>query len=194
MSPSGPHRAGDLVPPTVAGEPARVRPTRDISARYSAFRRTGTAPEILLRRELHRRGRRFRVHARVEGLPRRRVDVAFTRWKVAVLVDGCFWHSCPVHGTLPRANREWWEWKLQHNRDRDADTDARLRELGWTVVRVWEHVPDALGADAVERALVSAGAPRFTGGSADPAEQDMASRPAAGAGGADPGFEGDTRG
>lgn len=147
------------MPATVSGEPTRVRPAGDVSARFSSLRRTGTAPELLLRRELHRRGRRFRVHTRIEGLPRRRVDLAFTRWKVAVLVDGCFWHSCPEHGTLPRANREWWVWKLEHNRDRDADTNARLHDLGWAVVRIWEHVPADEAADTVENALLTAGAP-----------------------------------
>lgn len=139
-------------------EPARSRPSPEVSARYSRLARTGTAPEILLRRELHRRGRRFRVHARIEGLPRRRVDIAFTRWRVCVLVDGCFWHSCPEHGVLPRANRDWWEWKLERTRQRDADTDAALNALGWTVVRVWEHVPFAAAADLVEDALVRSGA------------------------------------
>lgn len=139
-------------------EPARSRPSPEVSARYSRLARTGTAPEILLRRELHRRGRRFRVHARIEGLPRRRVDIAFTRWRVCVLVDGCFWHSCPDHGVLPRANRDWWEWKLERTRQRDADTNAALNALGWTVVRVWEHVPFAAAADLVEHALASSGA------------------------------------
>ena len=148
------------MPATVPGEPTRVRPAREISARFSTLRRTGTTPELLLRQELHRRGRRFRVHTRIDGLPRRRVDIAFTRWKVIVMVDGCFWHSCPEHGTLPRSNRDWWLWKLQHNRDRDADTDVRLRELGWTVVRVWEHVDAVVAADVVEAALVASGAPR----------------------------------
>lgn len=139
-------------------EPARARPSPEVSARYSRLARTGTAPELLLRRELHRRGRRFRVHARIEGLPRRRVDIAFTRWRVCVLVDGCFWHSCPDHGVLPRTNRDWWEWKLERTRQRDADTDAALNALGWTVVRVWEHVPFAAAADLVEDALARTGA------------------------------------
>ncbi|NEC92722.1 very short patch repair endonuclease, partial [Streptomyces sp. SID12501] len=83
-------------PSTGAGaEPTRSRPSPEVSARYSRLARTGTAPEVLLRRELHRRGRRFRVHARIDGLPRRRVDIAFTWWQGCVLVDGCFWHSFP---------------------------------------------------------------------------------------------------
>ncbi|WP_454051078.1 very short patch repair endonuclease [Cellulomonas sp. Marseille-Q8402] len=148
-----------MLPATVAGEPTRVRPTSEVSARFATLRRTGTAPELLLRQELHRRGRRFRVHTRIDGLPRRLVDIAFTRWRVIVLVDGCFWHSCPEHGTLPRSNRDWWVWKLEHNRERDADTDSRLHALGWTVVRVWEHVDSVRAADVVEQVLVAAGAP-----------------------------------
>lgn len=140
-------------------EPPRSRPTLDVSARYSRLARSGTAPEILLRRELHRRGRRFRVHTRIEGLPRRRVDIAFPRWRVCVLVDGCFWHSCPEHGTRPRTNPEWWDWKLGRTRERDAETTAALRSLGWRVVRVWEHLPHGDAADAVEAALEEAGAP-----------------------------------
>lgn len=84
----------------------------------------------------------------------------FTRWRLAVLVDGCFWHGCPDHGTLPASNREWWTWKLAMNAARDADTDARLADLGWVVVRVWEHVPGNEAADVVEAELVARGAPR----------------------------------
>ncbi len=82
------------------------------------------------------------------------MDIAFTRWKVCVLVDGCFWHSCPEHGVLPRTNREWWEWKLARTRERDLDTDERLRALGWSVVRVWEHMAAGEAADLVEDALL----------------------------------------
>lgn len=134
-------------------EPARVRPDARLSDRFSRQRRTGTAPEIALRRELHRRGRRYRVHARIEGLPRRRVDIAFTRAKVVVLVDGCFWHGCPEHGVRPRANSEWWSWKLELNRARDRDTDRLLEELGWTVIRVWEHADPVEAADCIEQIL-----------------------------------------
>lgn len=141
-------------------EPSRRRPAPGVSARYSRLARTGTAPEMLLRRELHRRGKRFRVDTRIEGLPRRKVDIAFIRWRVCVLVDGCFWHSCPDHGTVPRTNREWWVWKLERTRQRDADTDAALSALGWTVVRVWEHVPPVVAADLVEAALRRAVADR----------------------------------
>ncbi|GAB3678774.1 very short patch repair endonuclease [Angustibacter aerolatus] len=144
-------------------EPARVAPGPELHRRFSRQRRAATAPEVALRRELHARGRRYRVQARIEGLPRRRVDLVFTRWRLVVLVDGCFWHGCPVHGTMPKANREWWTWKLANNARRDADTDARLTELGWTVLRLWEHVPAGEAADAVEQALVRLGAPAGEG-------------------------------
>lgn len=87
------------------------------------------------------------------------MDLVFTRWRLVVLVDGCFWHGCPEHGTLPATNREWWTWKLAMNAARDADTDARLGELGWSVVRVWEHVPAYQAADVVEEVLSGLGAP-----------------------------------
>eukprot|EP01133_Synstelium_polycarpum_P019814 gene19814-23735_t len=105
----------------------------------SAQRRRDTKPEIALRRELHRRGLRYFVdRAPVKGV-RRRADLVFPRRKVAVFVDGCFWHSCPQHATFPKNNAQWWTDKLAANVVRDRDTDARLAEQGWTVIRVWEH-------------------------------------------------------
>ncbi|MFC6448862.1 DNA mismatch endonuclease Vsr [Cellulomonas gelida] len=119
----------------------------------SAARRRDTKPEMLLRRELHRRGRRFRVVLRVSSSRRRTIDIAFTRSRLAVFVDGCFWHGCPHHGTLPATNGEWWAAKLKANRDRDADTNRLLKEAAWTVLRIWEHVPADQAADLVERVL-----------------------------------------
>lgn len=132
--------------------------TADVSDRMSRQRRAGTTPEMALRRELHRRGLRFRVDHRIdiEGLRRRRADIVFTRRRVAVFVDGCFWHACPRHATSPKANAAWWATKLAGNVARDRDTDNRLAAAGWTVVRVWEHESAADGADRVERALNSA--------------------------------------
>lgn len=101
--------------------------------------RRDTKPEIELRRRLHRLGYRYRVNCPLPGMPRRRADITFSAKRVAVFVDGCFWHGCPEHGTSPRNNRVWWAEKLQKNVDRDRETDAYLRESGWTVVRVWEH-------------------------------------------------------
>lgn len=104
----------------------------------------------MLRRELHARGLRFRIQLAVPDKPRRTVDLAFTRPKLAVLVDGCFWHGCPIHGSIPATNTAWWEAKIAGNQERDTDTDHRLREAGWTVARVWEHTPPIEAADRVE--------------------------------------------
>ncbi|MFB9239645.1 very short patch repair endonuclease [Plantactinospora siamensis] len=117
------------------------------SARLARQPRTATKPEIALRRELHRRGLRFRVdHPGLPGRP----DIAFTRAMVAVFVDGCFWHRCPEHGTMPRNNREWWQAKLDRNVVRDRAKDAALAELGWLAVHVWEHEPVIDAAERVE--------------------------------------------
>lgn len=94
---------------------------------------------MALRRLLHAAGYRYRVNWPVPGLPRRSIDIAFTRAKVAVLIDGCFWHGCPDHGQVPTANQAWWAAKLARNHERDLATTAHLEHLGWTVLRVWEH-------------------------------------------------------
>ena len=125
----------------------------EVSARMSAARRRDTSPEMLLRRELHRRGRRFRVVRKVPGNNRRTIDIAFPRHRLAVFVDGCFWHGCAEHGTSPRANAQWWARKLTANAERDRDTDRLLAEAGWTVLRIWEHVDPVTAADQVEAAL-----------------------------------------
>ena len=101
--------------------------------------RRDTKPEMALRHELHRLGLRYRVDRAVVPGVRRRADVIFTRARLAIFVDGCFWHGCPKHGTRPKANAEWWDSKLQANVARDRDTDARLIAAGWKVVRLWEH-------------------------------------------------------
>ncbi|MGI5501589.1 very short patch repair endonuclease [Lentzea sp. CA-135723] len=103
-------------------------------------RRTGTAPEMAVRRALHRRGLRYLVDVAPPGTNRRRrVDVLLRGARIALFVDGCFWHSCPEHGHLPKANREWWRVKLHGVVVRDRDTDLQLAAAGWRVVRVWEH-------------------------------------------------------
>lgn len=98
-----------------------------------------TLPEMRLRRLLHKAGFRYRVHYPVPGMPRRSIDVAFPGRRLAVFIDGCFWHSCPEHGTASRTNTEYWRPKLEQNRKRDADTDRHLFLRGWQVLRVWEH-------------------------------------------------------
>ena len=118
-------------------------------------RRRDTLPEVSLRRELHSLGLRFRVDRPVGALGRRRPDVVFGPARVAVFVDGCFWHRCPVHGSIPKSNTQWWAEKLATNVRRDRDTDWLLREAGWLAVRVWEHDDPAEAALRI-RALVSA--------------------------------------
>ncbi|MCZ2804841.1 very short patch repair endonuclease [Modestobacter sp. VKM Ac-2983] len=118
--------------------------------------RRDTAPEIALRSQLHRRGLRFRVDWPLPGMPRRRADIAFTRRRIAVFVDGCFWHACPDHRTAPATNADWWATKLETNISRDRDTDGHLRRLGWTVLRFWEHESPVSAADSVEAAVRAA--------------------------------------
>jgi DNA mismatch endonuclease, patch repair protein len=132
----------------------------EVSRRMRRVRRRDTGPELRLRSELHRRGLRFRVDAPVPFLPRHRADVVFGPAKVAVFVDGCFWHGCPVHGAVPKSNSAWWEAKFKRVRLRDGRTDAAFREQGWTVVRIWEHDDPVEAADRVERAVVAARRPR----------------------------------
>lgn len=120
-----------------------------VRGRFSRQRRTGTAPEPALRRELHSRGWRYRVDfLPLQDLRRRRADTVFTRLRVVIFVDGRFWHACPQHATAPKTNKEWRRSKLQANVARDRDTDSTLPERGWIVIRVWEH---ELAAEAVDR-------------------------------------------
>jgi DNA mismatch endonuclease, patch repair protein len=122
--------------------------------------RRDTAAELAIRREVWRRGLRYRVDLPpIPGL-RRRADLVFSKARVAVYVDGCFWHRCPVHATSPKANSEWWRDKLDANVKRDRDTDRRLTEAGWTVIRIWEHEDAFAAAGRVEAAVRSGpGAP-----------------------------------
>ncbi len=127
----------------------RVTPASEVvSAQMSRMRRASTAPELLIRHELHRRGLRYRVN--FQELPGR-PDIVFTRAKIAVFVDGCFWHRCPDHGVLPKNNGEWWRAKLERNVARDREKDDLLREAGWTVLHLWEHEDPTTAADKIER-------------------------------------------
>jgi len=114
-----------------------------------AQRGLDTAPELHLRRALHRRGLRYRLQVPLLPGLRRKVDIAFGAARVVVEVRGCFWHACPQHATQPKANGEWWLAKLEANRRRDADTEQRLREAGWAVVVVWEHDDMEAAADRI---------------------------------------------
>lgn len=118
--------------------------------------RQGTAPEMALRRHLHAAGYRYRVGHPVPGMRRRTIDVAFTRQKLAVFVDGCFWHGCPAHFVQPKARRDFWQAKIAANRARDETTDAALLDAGWVVLRLWEHLPVDVAAATVRDSLVAA--------------------------------------
>jgi DNA mismatch endonuclease (patch repair protein) len=107
--------------------------------------RWDTSCEIAVRTALHRMGLRYRLHERPLPELRREADLVFRRARVAVFVDGCFWHGCPTHASVPKSNHEWWAAKLERNRRRDAETDDLLQTAGWQPIRVWEH-EDADGA------------------------------------------------
>ncbi|BCB81197.1 very short patch repair endonuclease [Phytohabitans flavus] len=142
----------------------------------SRQRRRDTGPELAIRKLLHARGFRYRVAWPIPDMRRRTIDIAFTRARVAVFIDGCFWHGCPQHRTLPASNTEWWSRKLATNTARDAVTAAHLADLGWTVVRVWEHES---AVEAVERIVarmrsVAASAERVSEGSGAPEQRPLA--------------------
>lgn len=123
-----------LAPAPAASSPA----TRRV---MQGNRRAHTKPEIAVRRALHAAGLRFRVDLRIRTSSgaSARPDVAFTRWRVAIFVDGCYWHGCPHHGTQPRTNAAWWQAKIAHNQRRDIANTTALQADGWIVIRVWEH-------------------------------------------------------
>lgn len=129
---------------------ARPTPSSEqVSQQMKRMPRKDSVPEVRLRRELHSRGLRFRVNLRgLPGTP----DIAFTRAKIAVFVDGCFWHRCPEHGVLPKANRDWWREKLDRNVERDKRKDGELEDLGWLSIHVWEHDDPSTVADEIEQA------------------------------------------
>jgi len=111
----------------------------EASRRMARVRQRGTDVEIELRRALHALGLRYRLQVSLSKKPRRVADIVFIGARVAVFVDGCFWHGCPLHATWPKENAGFWRAKIEANRARDADTTRRLRELGWEVIRVWSH-------------------------------------------------------
>lgn len=130
---------------------ARPQSSSDaISRRMQTTPQKDTPCELRLRSAMHRMGLRFRVQWPVPGT-RRRSDVAFTAARVAVFVDGCFWHCCPQHATWPKANARWWRDKLRANVARDRQTDERLAQAGWRVVRFWEHEDMDAAARAVAK-------------------------------------------
>ena len=110
-----------------------------VRKRMQQQKRKDTKPELLLRRALHRRGLRYRLHCcPIAGL-RRTPDIIFPSHRVAIEVRGCFWHCCPRHGCIPRANNDWWKRKFARTIERDRDLGRVLRANGWRLVVVWEH-------------------------------------------------------
>lgn len=123
--------------------------TPEARRRMQRVRQKNTSAEAALRRELHARGIRYRIHVPVLTKPRRVADVAFSGLRVAVFVDGCFWHGCPTHATWPKQNAEFWRAKIEANIARDHDTDERLRAHGWKVIRVWAHEEPKIAAGRI---------------------------------------------
>ena len=142
---SGGHRVDCRGVPVASSEAAR--------ATMRANRGRDTGPELAVRRALHAMGLRYRVDHPLPFDRRRRADIAFTRAKVAVFIDGCFWHGCPEHGTTPRTNSRFWSEKIERNRARDADTTERLSAAGWTVMRFWEHDEPSVVAEVISRGV-----------------------------------------
>ena len=120
-------------------------------------RRTDTGPQIKLRSALHGAGLRFRKDYAIRLSDSTiRPDIVFTRARVAVFLDGCFWHSCPEHATTPKRNADFWAQKLTRNLQRDREQSLALVAAGWTVVRVWEHVATDEAAQDVAEVVVRA--------------------------------------
>lgn len=126
---------------------------RSVATRMRRTRQRDTPAEIAIRRLVHADGLSYRIDRQPFPGIGRRADLVFARSRVAVFVDGCFWHCCPKHATWPKANGRWWKAKLLRNVARDRDTDTRLRAAGWLVVRVWEHEEPAAASRRVIRAV-----------------------------------------
>lgn len=124
-----------------------------------AQRERDTAVELRIRTRLHALGLRYRLHQRLLAGSRREVDLVFAGARVAVFVDGCFWHGCPEHATSPMNNAGFWRHKLAENVSRDRDTDARLAADGWKVVRVWEHEPPHLAVERIAQVVATRATP-----------------------------------
>jgi len=147
------HAQGLLLPPPASGESWASSPSTRKVMRANRSRDTKT--ELALRSAVHRLGLRFRVDAPlVKGL-RRRADIIFPGARVAVFSDGCYWHGCPEHYRAATRNREFWSDKIIANRDRDLDTDERLRQAGWHVIRVWEHEDPIEAAERIAQLVRS---------------------------------------
>lgn len=127
--------------------------SREASVRLTRVRRIDTVAEIRLRRTLYARGLRYRLHVPLLAKPRRAADIVFRRKRLAILVDGCFWHGCLKHGTSSKSNADFWRDKIETNKRRDLNTNKRLATAGWRVLRVWKHEDPEVGADRIVKAL-----------------------------------------
>jgi DNA mismatch endonuclease, patch repair protein len=141
-----------IVPEEPSGSWASSPASRKV---MRANRSRDTKPELALRSAIHRLGLRYRVDAPLIAGLRRRADVVFPKVRIAVFSDGCYWHGCPDHYRASNQNREFWSEKIATNRVRDDDTDARLREAGWSVIRVWEHEDPIEAAERIAHAVRS---------------------------------------
>lgn len=121
----------------------------DALQRMRAAKQRDTGPELAIRKLVHAAGLRYYVDRRPDADVNRRADLVFPRSKVAVFIDGCFWHSCPKHGTFPKANAHWWREKLARNRERDRETNEHLIAAGWRVIRIWEHERASAAANRI---------------------------------------------
>lgn len=116
-------------------------------------KRRDTRPELGIRRLLHRAGLRYLVDQQPTPSVKGRADIVFRRARIAIFIDGCFWHGCPEHYRRPSSNKAYWNDKLQRNRQRDADVDHALRQAGWRVLRYWEHDEPEAVVESIKRAL-----------------------------------------
>lgn len=137
------------------------------SRRLGRVRQRDTSAEIELRSALSALGLRYRLQVQLLSKPRRVADIVFRGPRVAVFVDGCFWHGCPLHASWPKTNAAFWRAKIETNRARDADTDRRLRAIGWEVVRVWAHESAAAAARRIHE-IIETRASRRSDGKAPP--------------------------
>lgn len=129
-----------------------------VTAAMKGNRRADTKPELALRSALHAQGLRFRKDflLRTSAGSRVKADIVFTRNRIAVFVDGCFWHGCPDHGNTPKFNTAYWGPKLARNRERDRRVSKELEADGWSVIRVWEHVPVRQAVERITKTKISA--------------------------------------
>lgn len=127
--------------------------SKHVLTRMKAVRRRDTGLEVEVRSLLHRRGLRYRVDQIVVPECRSRADVVFRHAKVAVFIDGCFWHMCPEHRTMPKQNSHWWREKLAENRKRDRRATRALNAAGWCVIRIWGHEDAAHAAANIARVV-----------------------------------------